>query len=349
MTTNNRAQPIPLGRRAFAVGAAATAGLSLAAIRGARAQAGATPTPGPAGTPGATPAGTPGATPAGTPGASGPTILVRVEYVGGFVTPDTNLTAVPTYQLSDDRREISQGAQILIYPPPALPSLQSATLTDVGVRVILDAAREAGLTGSDQEYINPNVPDLPNQIITVTVDGRTVTTTTHGLDQLDPADASELAAARDRIQSFLALIANPASLRETGQVAEPETSYDFTELQFVAIPAASFPAAAEVSTLEGVQPGEPVVWPLDTPLAEVGQPLDEAVGGKGYAAVFPGARVETISGGDLATVRPLAEQANRLTIWQSDGADWVLLLRPLLPGEIGNLARPAKDDDQAMP
>ncbi len=340
MTHDHRSPQTSVNRRAFAAGAAATAGLSLATIRSAKARAGTIPA--------AEPAATPGATPEGMPGSNGPTILVRVESVGGFVTPETNLTAVPSYQLSDDRREISQGAQILIYPPPALPSLQSATLTDEGVQVILNAAQVAGLTVSDQEYINPNVADLPNQIITVTVDGRTVTTTAYGLDQLDLADTSELAAARDRIQPFLALIANPASLRQTGQVAEPETSYDFTELQFAAIPAANFPAATEVSTLEGVQPGEPVAWPLDTPLAEIGQPLDEAVGGAGYAAVFPGARVETIGGGDLASVRPLAEQATQLTIWQSDGTDWVLLLRPLLPGEVGNLARPANHSDQAV-
>ena len=313
-----------------------TGALTMAGLREHNALAGTVATP----DPGASPA----ATPTGTPSTTGPTILVRVEYVGGFSTPETSLTSVPTYQLTDDRQEISQGVQILIYPPPALPSLQSAMLTEEGVRVILDAADAAGLTGSDQEFVNLNVTDLPNQVITVTVDGRSVTTTLYGLDMLDPAATSDLADARDRIQPFLALIANPPSLRASGEVVEPETFYAFTELQVVAIPAESFPAAGEVSNLEGATQTEPIAWPLGTPLAEAGIPLEEAIGGEGSAGVFPGARVATLDGADLAAIRPLAEQASQLTIWRSDGADWLLLLRPLLPGEVGNLARPASDD-----
>lgn len=330
----NRSHPV--SRRAFAGGAAMTTALSLAGLRGGDAAAGTVSTP--------DPGATPDATPGGTPSPDGPTILVRVEYVGGFAAPEASLTSVPTYQLTDDRQEISQGVQILIYPPPALPSLQAARLTEEGVQVILDAANAAGLTGSNQKFVNPNVTDLPNQVITVTVDGRTVTTTTYGLDMLDRADTSELAAARDRLQRFLALIANPPSLRTNGEVAEPETFYAFAELQYVAIPAERFPAAGEVANFEGATQTAPIEWPLDTPLAEAGIPLEEAVGGEGFADVFPGARVATIDGPDLSAIRPLAEQANQLTIWQSDGADWVLLLRPLLPGEIGNLARPARDD-----
>lgn len=323
-------------RRTLAAGGAATAGLSLLAARDATAS---TPVP----------RATPGATPAGTPAAREPTILVRVEYVGGFVALENGLTATPTYQLTDDGQEISQGVQVQVYPPPALPSLQSARLTDAGVEAVLGAARTAGLTDHDQEFVNPNVTtDLPNQIITVAADGRTVTTTLYGLDRLDPADTSELAAARDRIQPFLSLLANPPSLRPTGQVAAPETFYEFAELQIVAVPADELPAAGEQSTLEGVTPTAPIAWPLTVALSDFGIPLSEAVGGEGYAGAFPDARVDTVGGSDLEAILPLAQQANQLTIWDSDGGQWVLLLRPLLPGEIGNLARPAAEGDQPV-
>ena len=73
-------------------------------------------------------------------------------------------------------------------------------------------------------------------------------------------------------------------------------------------------------------------------------PLAEATGGEGYAGIFPGGRVGTISGADLDAVLPQAEQASQLSLWPSDGEEWVLLLRPLLPGEVGNLARPANDE-----
>lgn len=329
-----------ISRRALAVGAAA--GLSLAAVRSGSITAGVEATPESGSTPDATPAGSL----EGTPVTSGPAILVRVENIGGFVPPEISLTTTPTYQLTDDAREISQGAQILIYPPPALPSLQEATLTDEGIRVVVEAARAAGLADEDAEYINPNVTDLPNLVITVTLDGRTVTTTAYGLDFLDPTDTSELAAARDRIQGFLALIANPPSLRVNGQVATPESFYAFTELQIVAIQAVEIPAAGEIQREGDTVSTQPVgpTWPLETPLSAFGIPLAEATGGEGYAGIFPGGRVGTVSGADLEAVLPQAVQANQLSLWPSEGENWVLLLRPLLPGEVGDLARPANDE-----
>ena len=335
----------PISRRALAAGAAA-AGADLALLAGqhGRARAGGVGTPPAEATPGATPAGSSAATPA----AMAPAILVRVEYVGGFAPPETMLTAVPTYQLTDDGTEISQGVQVQVFPPPALPSLQAATLTDAGTEAVLDAVRAAGLDVQDQEYINPSAPtDLPNQIITVTLDGKTVTTTLYGLDQLAPGDTSGLADARNRLQPFLTLISTPPSLRASGQVVAPETFYAFDELQIVAVPADELPAAEGQSALEGSTPTEPVTWPLTTALSGFGIPLSDTVGGEGYAGTFPGARVDTVSGEDLAAVLPLAQEASQLTIWESDGEDWVLLLRPLLPGEVGNLARPASGDEQA--
>ena len=324
-------------RRAIAAGAAAVAGLEIVADRNGIVRAGMAATP----PSGAIPEATPGATPAGSPTATRPAIIVRVEMVGGFVASETYLTATPSYQLTDDGTEISQGAQIAIYPPPALPSLQAATLTGAGIQAVLAAATAAGLTNGDQESANPDITDLPTQVITVMVDGRRATTTAYGLEQLNPADTSELAAARDRIRAFLSVILTPASLRPVGQVAEPETFYAFSELQIVAVPADELPAAQEQGTLEGATPAAPVAWPLATPLSDFGIPLSEAAAGGRYAGAFAGARVDTIGGPDLDAILPLAQQANQLTRWESDGSQWILLLRPLLPGEVGNLARPA--------
>ena len=38
-------------------------------------------------------------------------------------------------------------------------------------------------------------------------------------------------------------------------------------------------------------------------------------------------------GEDLVALRPLLDQANELTIWQSDGNEYVLRLHPMLPDE----------------
>lgn len=342
MTDSRTIRQDAISRRGVLAGAGALTELTALAGAGALAGARRLNVAGAPATP--DPAGTPAATPGATPAAAGPTILVRVEYVGGFVTPESALTRTPVYQLTDDGVEVAQGVQILIYPPPALPALSAATLTEAGIDAVLSAARTAGLAGEDARYVNEVVTDLPSHVITVTVDGRTTVTTTYGLDQLDPTVTGDLAAARDRIAVFLATVTNPPSLRPNGQLAAPESGYVFERLQFSAIPVAVFPAAANVDPL-AVQDdsARAVTWPLATRIAALGIPLEEAVGGEGYAGIFPGARVATISGTDLAAVLPHAEGANQLTRWVSDGADWIVLLRPLLPGEVGDLARPAAD------
>jgi hypothetical protein len=70
---------------------------------------------------------------------------------------------------------------------------------------------------------------------------------------------------------------------------------------------------------------QPVVWPIETPLAAFGAP----------DANLPDLRCGTVTGDDLAAVLPLAEQANELTPWTSDGERFGLVFRPLLPDEHG--------------
>jgi hypothetical protein len=76
--------------------------------------------------------------------------VVRIEYVGGFIPPDMTLRRYPTAVLYDDGRLITQGAQIEIYPGPALPSLIETDISSAGVAKILDWAREAGRVGPDR-------------------------------------------------------------------------------------------------------------------------------------------------------------------------------------------------------
>jgi hypothetical protein len=336
MTAHRHAPSLRLSRRSATLG-----GLSLAAAAALGGAAGRRAAAGTDATPGATA----GATPGGTPSADGATVLVRVEYIGGFVAPMTNLVNLPIYQLSDDGREITQGPQILIYPPPALPNLQVARLTGVGIQAVLDAADAAGLASEDASYSNDNITDLPTLTISVVTGDRTVVTTAYGLDMIDETTQPDLVEPRDRIQGFLGVIQNPASLRDPSLVAEIETGYAEGQLQVVAVPAAEIispeaTAAEGEAPVEGTDPVPPIAWPLDQPLADFGIPLAEAVGGENYEGIFPGARVDTLSGDDLAAVRPLAETANQLSVWRDGEEDWVLLLRPLLPGEVPNLARP---------
>ncbi|HEV2527411.1 MAG TPA: hypothetical protein VGT61_03040 [Thermomicrobiales bacterium] len=326
-------------RRAISVGSAAGAALLAAAGFRESTRAGTDATP-EAGT--STTGGTPGATPAaGTPAADDATsILVRVEIGGGFVTPAANLVNAPIYQLTNDGREITQGPQILIYPPPALPNFQVATLTDSGTQTILDAAAAAGLVGQDQQYRNDQVADQPTTRITVVADGVTAVTEAYGLDMLEPGTTGELADARDRIQAFLAALQNPPSMRSPAEVAVPESAYIEEQLQVVMVPAEAILPPPEPDAVQGSEPQQPYEWPLETPITDLGMPLVEANGGENYDGLFPGARVATLSGADREAVRAQAETANQESTWLDNDQEWVLLFRPVLPGELINLARP---------
>ena len=70
----------------------------------------------------------------------------------------------------------------------------------------------------------------------------------------------------------------------------------------------------------------PIAWPLTPGLAEFGDAQDNALGGMRCGAVAADA---------AATLLPLAEQANQLTPWTSDGERYALWFRPLLPDESG--------------
>ena len=328
----------PMSRRtALSFGTAAGAALFGAAGFRSAGRAGTDATPA-GGTPVASPA-------AGTPASGDATgILVRVEFVGGFVPPTVNLLNAPTYQLTDDGREITQGPQILIYPPPALPNFQVATLTDAGIQSIMDAAAAAGLVGQDQDYRNDQVTDLPTVTITVVADGVTAVTQAYGLDMLAPGTTGDLADARDRINAFLAATQNPPSLRDPAEVAEPETAYLEEQLQVVMIPADAILPPPDPGAVAGSEPQPPYEWPLETPIAELGMPLTEATGGENYAGVFPGARVVTLAGPDREAIRSQAETANQESTWLNDDQQWVLLFRPVLPGELTDLVRPSLPD-----
>ena len=70
----------------------------------------------------------------------------------------------------------------------------------------------------------------------------------------------------------------------------------------------------------------PIAWPLSTPLATFGAP------GTGVATGF---RCGVVTGPDLETLRPLAAKATSITGWRSAGADYTLMLLPMLPDDPG--------------
>src|SRR3954465_9238538 len=87
-------------------------------------------------------------------------LVLRIDTSGGFVAPQQTLQQMPSFSLYGDGRAITRGAQIEIYPAPALPSLVVNAVTPAGVQALVADALAAGLR-SDRSYSTMAVSDMP--------------------------------------------------------------------------------------------------------------------------------------------------------------------------------------------
>lgn len=255
----------------------------------------------------------------GGPGIDHPTgpdeLVLRVEQQGGFVPFEYTLTRVPSWSLYGDGRVIVEGPQIQIYPGPALPNLLVFRLTEEGVQAVLAAAEAAGLMDGDASYPDPCVVDVPATVFTTTAEGRTTVVSADALGMGPSACPGVDEEARARLEALWSKLTDLRSWLPAGQIG-PEEPYVAAEIRVYVRPYRGEPDLAR----------EPVTWPLETPLADLGEPFETA-----------GERMRcgVVGGTELGTVRPLFERANQLTPWVSGGERYGLLLRPLLPDEHG--------------
>jgi hypothetical protein len=243
-------------------------------------------------------------------------VVLRIEQSGGFVAVQYNLTRMPMLTLYGDGLYVTPGPQIEIYPGPALPALAQQRLTPEAIQLLIQAAIDAGLD-ADHSYTTMMVSDAPTTTFTLTIDGETHTTDVYALD-FDMTGAKGMAKDEEQARKDLAGFqakASDLSWLPSGSVSD-EGMYEPTGLRVYSGP---------------YQPDEslhqsPIAWPLTPGLAEFGDAQDNALGGMRCGAVAADA---------AATLLPLAEQANQLTPWTSDGERYALWFRPLLPDESG--------------
>lgn len=260
----------------------------------------------------------------GDTGTSSPTgsdqLVLRIERGGGFVPFQFNLTDMPMMSLYGDGLLIMPGAQIEIYPGPALPTLSQQRLSPDAVRLLIQAAVDAGLD-NDRDYTDLGsmmVADAPTTTFTLTVDGQTHTTRVYALDfDLGPNPdrmSQEELQAREDLQAFQAK-ASDLSWLPTGSVTDQGT-YRPTALRIFSSPYQPDPELTQ----------SPIEWPLTPGLDLFGGSLQNAP---------EGMRCGTVAADAASTLLPVAEQANQLTPWTTDGTQYGLLFRPLLPDESG--------------
>jgi hypothetical protein len=283
---------------------------------------------------GASPPGSGGPVPSGPPPSSGPSdgsggsgtaishptgptdLVIRYEEVGGFVAPQALLTRYPVVSVYGDGRVINEGPIPAIYPGPAMPNLQVATVTEAGLQRLLTRARDDGLFGPDASYDATNVADASTARFTVVADGATHRIGAYGLGMDDAGADPAVAAARVKLRDFAAALGDlPASVGAENVGRGSGFAWDTLAIWVR-------PGAPEPSDPMLARP--PIAWPLSAPLATFGAAAPSA---------GEGARCGTVSGADAATIRSLLDRATEITGWTSGGATYALTFHPLLPDQ----------------
>lgn len=253
---------------------------------------------------------------------AGGKISLQVESAGGFVPSEYALRTIPEFTLTPDGLTIATGPQIEIYPPPAMPSLVSRTLTPTAISRIVAEAEAAGLNGPDKRYEYMNVSDAPTTTFTYKDRGgvtHTISVYALGMDQEEgapePAGASaEEKEARAKLAKLREKLLDLGSWIDKSEIGE-EQQYAFSALRIY---------AKAYGTASPDVPQEEKAWPGTTPLHQFGSPYEG-----------PDMRCGVVDGAELEKVRKSLQESNELTPWTSNGKRYLLILRPLLPGETG--------------
>jgi hypothetical protein len=247
---------------------------------------------------------------------TGPTDLVlRVSNAGGLIGPSIRLTGLPGLSLYGDGRLIVPGAQIDIYPGPAMPSLQVTRVTEAGMQRILRAARSAGLLGPDRHYDYQGIMDAGTTTFTVVAGGAI-----HRVSAVALSEGTDLSRVPDdereprRLMAAFQQDLSDVRGRLGADVAGPDQPYVPSAVRIVAT--TGDPKGAEDPNMVKI-----VDWPLAS-LATFGEPRLSAT-----------VRCGDLTGADLEKVRAALTSAHQLTFWRSEGRFYQLQLRPLLPDE----------------
>jgi hypothetical protein len=238
-------------------------------------------------------------------------LVLRVEYVGGFLPLGAMLNRVPGYSLYADGQLITDGPVPAVYPGPALPNVQVRRLDEATLQELADRAVAAGIAETT-DLGSPPVADAPSTRFTLTTADGTAAREVYalfeyGLEHEGPNAGltDEQVAGRARLRELL------TALSDAGHAA-------VERYVPVAVAAVAMPWADPEDDL--VHPELP--WPgPELPGEPTGGPLEAG------CVVATGAQAEAVLAAGAG--------ANAATPWVSGGTRWSVLLRPLLPDESG--------------
>lgn len=245
-------------------------------------------------------------------------VLVRVAFEGGFVPLEWTYRSLPSFSLYGDGTLVLPGAQIELYPGPALPSISTRTVTEEGIQTTLEEALGSIQDVPDEmlDMGSVGLADVPTTVITIRAGDVDRTIKVYGLSELTERPqhmSAEEFQARGQLQQLVTKLEGLATWLPDGSLGT-ETSYEGSGARlFVS------------EYRKGDLPQEPITWPLQEDLHRFG---DGAIGSETY-------RCGIVEGTEWTTLREAASQANELTPWSESGARFSILFRPLLPDERG--------------
>lgn len=243
-------------------------------------------------------------------------VLVRIGSEGGFTPIEWTYTNIPSFALYGDGTLVLPGAQIEIYPSPALPAISSRRVDEPGIQAILEETLDALATipGDLNDLGFMVVADVPTTVITVSAGGVDRTIRAYGLaEQLERPEGmpEEEYRARVRLQELVTKLGTLETWLPEGSLG-PETAYEASGARLF---------VGKYRKVDLPQDASP--WPLEGALATFGDTTDDL-------GLY---RCGVVEGSEWTTVREAASRANQLTPWTDAGTKFSILFRPLLPDE----------------
>ncbi|MDH3306355.1 MAG: hypothetical protein OEO77_02355 [Acidimicrobiia bacterium] len=237
------------------------------------------------------------------PGPSDEVILV-VGDEGGFVPVEYLAQRLPRFQVMADGRLFFQGAVPAIFPGPAVPNVQMTQLSAAEVGTLIRIAEDMGLDKMVDEANREaadRVADATDTFVTFYDEAGEHRFSVYALGLVTAGD--------DRVRQLEKLITQLDGLTASGESV------------------AYVPERFRVYVLDAPPGSDPQfrnvqIWPLA---------LDPRTGDP----AFLGWPCTVVDGDDAALLHGALAQANQTTLWNLDGAELGIIVRPMLPGDEG--------------
>lgn len=262
---------------------------------------------------------------------AGDDLVLRVEYGGGMIR-DFFLTGFPAFTLTGDGRVIVPGAQIDIFPGPALPSVNVRRLSEQGIQAILKEVARTGLfrKSVDLQAAQNFVADAGDTIFSLHAAGKDVTIKVYGLGTFDTpgnypgVSEDEMAAYQSLSRLFQQLGNLDATLPASSWVDEGWQPFQPEALRLLV-------RNADTDPPDETGIGNVLVdWPVDSDPATFGDPTPDG-----------SQRCGVVSGQDADDWYAALSNANQLIRFVKGDHRYQVTVRFQLPDESPECPQPA--------